>query len=60
MKTYTVTLSGEKMAMGVVSRLVQASQWFTFEPMPDEDYEISVKAENKRMLDQLIVEITFA
>lgn len=60
MNTHAVKVNGEAMAQGVVKALVRDSMWFTFEPLPDDDYEITVKAENKGLLDHIVVMATFA
>ena len=59
MKTYTVTVNGLGFVQAVIARLADRSQWFTFEPLPDDDYEVTVKAENKGMIDRIVVEVTF-
>jgi hypothetical protein len=37
-----------------VTRLVHASQWFSVLPLPDDHFEITVKKENKDMLNGII------
>jgi len=53
MRTYEITVHGKTRAGGLTGALVYLSQWFTVEPLPDDDYTITVKAENQEMLDQL-------
>ena len=42
-----ITLCGEERAMGMCSWLVSASQWFSVLPLPDDQWEITVKEENE-------------
>lgn len=37
-------------ALDVINKLVNQSQWFVFEPLPGDTYEIIVKEENEHML----------
>lgn len=56
LRVYTVTVTGESLAAKVAARIVLASQWFAMTPMPDEDYEFTVKLENGSFLHELITE----
>ena len=59
MKTYAVTVNGLEFVQAVIARLAYRSQWFSFEPLPDDDYEVTVKVENKSMIDRIVVEVIF-
>lgn len=53
LKTNSRTFLTVEVALWVVSRLVNQSQWFMFEPLPDDLYEITVKEEIGYMLWEL-------
>lgn len=53
MRTYAQTIKGTARAQSVVRALVDASQWFQFEPLPNDVFEITVMAENKALLQRL-------
>ena len=54
LKTKTIVVEGRAWATAVVTGLVLRSQWFEFEPLPDDEYLITVKVENTGLLDLLI------
>jgi hypothetical protein len=45
MRTYTARIYTESWVAEVVRWLVGESQWFQVEPLPDEAWDITVKAE---------------
>jgi hypothetical protein len=53
MRTYRTTVNGFQIANKVVDQLIEQLQWFQFEPLPDGEYEITVKEENKKLLNAL-------
>lgn len=50
---HTVTVSSS-VALVVAPALVVASAWFAVEPMPEDLFEITVKADAKTLLDKLV------
>jgi hypothetical protein len=50
LRTSSITLFGESQTMVMSNLLVQASQWFSILPLPDDKWEITVKEENERRL----------
>lgn len=52
MQTATKVIKGSSAAYGMILKLAAMSQWFQFEPYPNDCYEITVKAEIAHMLDQ--------
>lgn len=50
LRTASITLGGESRALAVCSKLVNASQWFSVLPLPDDHWEITVKEENEARL----------
>jgi hypothetical protein len=55
MKTFSKIVIGEEASNTVAAQLIAASQWFTFEPLPDGEYEFTVKAENARLLERAVI-----
>ena len=53
MKTHTQTVHGNDRARHCAERLAADSQWFAFMPLPDDDYDISVRPENAERLARL-------
>lgn len=53
MQTATKIIKGDNAAISMVQKLAAMSQWFQFEPYPDDCYEITVKTEIAHHLDQL-------
>lgn len=53
MQTATKIIKGDNAAISMVQKLAAMSQWFQFEPYPDDCYKITVKAEIAHRLDQL-------
>lgn len=41
-------------ALLVIAELADRSAWFVFTPYPDDEYEITVKAENEHILRRFI------
>lgn len=56
MKLFTATLWGEAHARKLVEELARLSQWFQFQPLPDDAYQVAVKVENRRWLEHWIKE----
>jgi hypothetical protein len=54
-KTYKHEVVGTAEATRVATALIIASQWFAFEPLPDDVYEFTVKIENTARLVSIIV-----
>lgn len=54
MKTTSQRCNGAVIAARVARALVMESQWFEFEPWPDDWYVFTVKAENARLLSRTI------
>lgn len=52
MQTASKIVKGNSAAYGMILKLAAMSQWFQFEPYPDDCYEITVKAEIAHLLDQ--------
>jgi hypothetical protein len=50
MDTKVRTVAGSDRAKTVAAALVEASVWFTCEPMPDDQFEFTVKADAGRVL----------
>lgn len=50
LRTERLEFSGESVAMLIATKLVNASQWFSLLPLPDDRWEIEVKAENSGLL----------
>jgi hypothetical protein len=57
MRTSAVTVSKEANVGPVCAKLIAASQWFSVTPLPDDRWEIAVKAENDDLLHACIREI---
>lgn len=55
-KTYSVVVEGDAAALAVVSALAKASVWFTFEPLPDGEYDLTVKVEHKGLLQREVAD----
>lgn len=53
MRTYSLVLLGMEHTKQVVLRLIARSQWFELEPLPDDEWEIKVKEENRELLHSL-------
>lgn len=51
MATKSKMFNGGAAAQAAVLKLVEASQWFQFEPLPCDLYEITVKNEAYHLLD---------
>ena len=56
----TRIIRGAATATGLVAYLVRRSMWFSFEPLPDDEYEIQVKAEAVWILDNFIIGLDWA
>lgn len=54
MKTYSVTITGLDKVQVILRALANQSQWLTFEPMPDDQYKVTVKAENQSLLNRFV------
>lgn len=52
MQTATKIIKGSSAATGLILKLAGMSQWFQFEPYPEDDYRITVKAEVAHLLNQ--------
>lgn len=52
-KTISMIVTGESATRTVALELIRQSQWFEIEPLPDDKFEITVKAENERVLQDL-------
>lgn len=52
MRTASKRVSGAAAANALILKLAGASQWFQYEPLPYDEYDISVKAENAHLLEQ--------
>lgn len=52
-RSFYLTVKGEKLATEIVNTLIDKSQWFEFLPLPDGEYEITVKQENQELLETL-------
>jgi len=52
MKTFTIVIQSEAKAKKVAELLITRSQWFAVTPLPDDEYEFEVRAENESLLDQ--------
>lgn len=59
LRTSTITLRGESQTMVMSSLLVQASQWFSILPLPDDQWEITVKEENEGRLQSWCMNLGF-
>ena len=51
MRTTSKIVKGTSLTYGLILRLAGLSQWFQYEPLPDDHYEITVKEEIKHLLD---------
>lgn len=49
-----VTISGGRATARIVGELVKASQWFAVEPLPEDEYEVTVKREAADILERAI------
>jgi len=47
-------VSGESNAARLAGELVRRSQWFTFEPLPDDEYEFQFKTEIQPMVRAIL------
>lgn len=54
MSTTKTIVSGGSITIRVAQMLVMASQWFEVTPLPDDDWWIKVKMENKGLLFDFI------
>ncbi|MEH6473827.1 MAG: hypothetical protein V7752_21610 [Halopseudomonas sp.] len=54
MQLFEQTVSADQVK-GIVSELVDQSVYFTVEPMPDDQYEISVKPEAAGLLQSVCI-----
>lgn len=54
MRKFQASVEGESRAKFVAARIVEASQWFEFTPLPAGKYEFVVKTENGGMLREHI------
>lgn len=54
MRTIYGLVSGVPALQHVVNQLIERSCWFAVEPRPGNEWAISVKEENKTLLDKLI------
>ncbi len=50
MKTATFRFSSGTKAMAAVRNLMWSSQWFSVTPLPDDEWEVSVKPENEEAM----------
>jgi hypothetical protein len=54
MRTFALTVTSLFVAQDIVHDLLVRSQWFQVEPLPDDQYEITVKTENEALLKRLV------
>lgn len=54
MRTKTIKLPNDNAMRIVVRHLTEKSQWFTLEPLPDCEYEVTVKEEIESMVTSLL------
>lgn len=52
LRTASKRVSGAAAANALILKLAGRSQWFQYMPMPYDEYDISVKAENAHLLEQ--------
>lgn len=52
LRTASKRVSGAGAAHALILKLAGRSQWFQYEPLPYDEYDISVKAENAHLLEQ--------
>ena len=50
LRTAAVVVSGESKVIPLCRKLISASQWFSVTPLPDDRWEVVVKAENESHL----------
>lgn len=55
-RLYAQRVHGYAQIRWLTNRLLGASQWFQVEPLPDDQYELLVKAENRDWLQHLATE----
>lgn len=53
MQLYATQISQEE-ATQIAPILIEMSQWFSIEPLPDERFELQVKAENQGLVAGLL------
>lgn len=53
MKIIHRTFYGESKMREAINALITASQWFQVEPWPNDEWVISVKKENERLLNTI-------
>ena len=53
MRTTRFNIGGENQAKYICLNLIEHSQWFLFEPLPDDRYEVEVKDENISLVKKL-------
>jgi hypothetical protein len=51
MKTFEKVVKGQKLVTRVTNLLIRRSQWFSVEPLPDNQWAVRVKAENEVLLE---------
>lgn len=49
-RKYTLRIQGDNQLFVLVARLAYRSQWFAVMPLPDDEYDVSVREENEQML----------
>lgn len=52
-KTYTESYRDETDTRRIVDQLFKRSQWFAVTPLPDGEFDVTVKEENRRMLSNM-------
>ena len=57
LRTSAVTVSKEANVGPVCGKLIAASQWFSVTPLPEDKWEIAVKAENDDLLNAWVRQI---
>lgn len=50
----SIEVTGEARAAMVAARIIKHSQWVEVTPLPDDLFEITVKKENARLLDESV------
>ncbi len=53
MRTYSETYRNERDTRYITNQLFTRSQWFSVTPLPDGEFEVSVKEENRGMLHNM-------
>ncbi len=56
METFALTVDAEILKK-VLAKIIDRSQYFSVEPLPDCQYEVAVKVENKVLLEKIVAKL---